>query len=158
MTLLVVLFMLYNSFLGSTSAPMETYRQTHFTMFTHNDSLALSAINAQFIQNFITQNVKAHDQIIHPDFVCIEGSGRIVNRETYLKNWATDYDSSGCTSFTYGEECIRIFGDIALVRSKTTAIRMVNGTSRTDYTIYIDTYKKEKGKWRCIQVQITPIK
>lgn len=35
---------------------------------------------------------------------------------------------------------------------------MVNGISRTDHTIYTDTYKKEKGKWRCIQVQITPIK
>ncbi len=158
MTLLVVLFILYNSLLGSSITQIEVHPQTLTIMHAHNDSLALSAINAQFIQNFVTQNVKAHDQIIDPDFVCIEGSGRIVNRETYLKNWATDYDSSGCTSFTYGEQCIRIFGDIALVRSKTTAIRMVNGISRTDHTIYTDTYKKEKGKWRCIQVQITPIK
>lgn len=88
-TLLVVLFILYNSLLGSSITQIEVHPQTLTIMRAHNDSLALSAINAQFIQNFVTQNVKAHDQIIDPDFVCIDGSGRIVNRETYLKNWAT---------------------------------------------------------------------
>lgn len=123
-----------------------------------NDSLQLSTLNARFIKNFITQDVKSHDQIIHDDFVCIEGDGSIVARETYLKNWATDYTKSGCISFTYGDECIRIFGDIALVRSKTTAVRLVDGKTVTQHTIYTDTYKKDRNKWRCIQVQITPVK
>lgn len=128
------------------------------TMFTSNDSLALSKINAQFIRNFITQDAGAHDKIIHKDFVCIESNGSIVSRETYLKNWATDYDNSGCISFTYADEVIRIFDDIALVRSKTTAVRKVNGSIITGHTIYTDTYKKENDTWQCIQVQITPVK
>lgn len=123
-----------------------------------NDSLQLSALNAKFIKNFITQDAKSHAQIIHDDFVCIEGDGSIVAREIYLKNWATDYTKSGCISFIYGDECIRIFGDIALVRSKTTAVRLINGETVTQHTIYTDTYKKENNKWRCIQVQITPVK
>ncbi len=123
-----------------------------------NDSVQLSALNARFIKNFITQDVKSHDQIIHDDFVCIEGDGSIVAREDYLKNWATDYTKSGCISFTYEDECIRIFGDIALVRSKTTAVRLIDGKTVTQHTIYTDTYKKENNKWRCIQVQITPVK
>lgn len=127
-------------------------------MSDNNDREALSKINAQFINNFITQDAAAHDRIIHKDFVCIESNGSIVSRETYLKNWSTDYDHSGCISFTYADEVIRIFGSIALVRSKTTAVRKVNGNIITGYTIYTDTYKKENHQWQCIQVQITPVK
>lgn len=127
-------------------------------METTNDSLQLSAINAKFINNFLTQDVASHDAIIHRDFVCIQGDGSIISRETYLKNWATDFDNSGYASFTYADECIRIFGDIALVRSKTIFTKAVNGKTITGYTIYTDTYKKENGNWKCIQVQITPVK
>ena len=125
---------------------------------TNTDSQALSALNAQFIKNFITQDVTTHNKIIHEDFVCIESNGSILSRDTYLKNWATDYEKSGCISFTYEDECIRIFNDIALVRSKTTAIRKVDGKLLTGHTIYTDTYKKENDVWKCIQVQITPLR
>lgn len=122
------------------------------------DKQTLSALNAQFIHNFLTQDVKAHSGIIHPDFVCIESNGAIVSREVYLKNWATDHDNSGYTSFTYTDEHIRIFGNTALVRARTIYTTTVNGKNVTGYTIYTDTYLKENGKWKCIQVQITPVK
>lgn len=122
------------------------------------DSTELSALNAQFIQNFIRQDAKAHAQIIHEDFVCIESNGSLVSRAVYLKNWATDYDHSGCVAFAYTDEDIRIFGNIALVRSKTIATFPKDGQLIKSYTIYTDTYLKENGKWQCIQVQITPIK
>jgi ketosteroid isomerase-like protein len=128
------------------------------TMDTTNDSLQLSAINAKFINNFLTQDVASHNAIIHRDFVCIQGDGSIITREVYLKNWATDFDNSGYASFTYADEHIRIFADIALVRSKTIFTKAVNGKTITGYTIYTDTYKKENGNWKCIQVQITPVK
>ncbi len=126
-------------------------------MDTMNDNKQLSAINALFITNFLTQDVQSHAAIIHPDFVCIQGDGSIISRETYLKNWATDFDNSGYLTFTYTDECIRIFGDIALVRSKTVYTKSVQGKTITGYTIYTDTYKKEQGTWKCIQVQITPV-
>lgn len=122
------------------------------------DSKVLSELNARFIQNFINQDTVAHSKIIHNNFVCIEGSGAIVNRETYLKNWATDYENSGYTSFRYSEECIRIFGNIALVRSKTTCTANSGDKITEGYTIYTDTYLKENGDWKCVQVQITPVK
>ena len=127
-------------------------------MNKNEDSLQLSAINAQFIRNFLNQDAKAHGEIIHKDFVCIESNGGIVDRATYLKNWATDFDNSGYKTFTYSDEHIRIFGDIALVRSKTIYTKLVESKTITGYTIYTDTYKKENGKWQCVQVQITPVK
>lgn len=124
----------------------------------HTDSIELSAINAKFINNFLTQNVRLHSEIIHKDFVCIESNGAIVDRITYLKNWATDFDNSGYASFAYADETIRIFDNTALVRAKTIYTKMVNGKEVKGYTLYTDTYVKEKGKWKCVQVQITPIK
>ena len=118
----------------------------------------LSAVNAQFIKNFINQDTASHSKIIHKDFVCIESSGAIVKRADYLKEWAHGYESSGYTSFSYTDEFIRVFDNIALIRSRTVYKRAGSGPNSEGGTIYTDTYLKENGKWQCIQVQITPIK
>jgi Domain of unknown function (DUF4440) len=122
------------------------------------DKELLSELNARFIKNFLTQDVKAHEEIIYKDFVCIESGGDIVPRDVYLKNWATDFDNSGYTSFTYADEFIRIFGNMALVRARTIYTKLVGGKAEEGFTIYTDTYLKENGKWQCVQVQITPVK
>jgi ketosteroid isomerase-like protein len=124
----------------------------------NTDSAQLSVLNAQFIKNFLNQDVKAHSEIIHDNFVCIESSGAIVSRDEYLKNWATDFDNSGYTSFAYTDELIRIFGPMALVRAKTVYTKNTDGKKVEGYTIYTDTYIKETGKWQYVQVQITPVK
>ncbi|MGB8192368.1 MAG: nuclear transport factor 2 family protein [Chitinophagaceae bacterium] len=118
----------------------------------------LSAINAKFINNFLTQDTVSHSEIIHDDFLCIESNGSIVSREEYLKNWATDFYNSGYTSFRYTDEVIRIFGSMALVRAKTIYEKEVAGKTIEGYTIYTDTYIRENGKWQCVQVQITPVR
>lgn len=125
---------------------------------TQSDSAVLSAINKKFIDNFLNQDVLSHNKIIHKDFVCIESDGNIVPRNVYLENWATDFDNSGYTSFSYRDEAIRIFGNTALVRAKTVYTKIVNKKLITGYTIYTDTYLKEDGEWKCVQVQITPVK
>jgi len=122
------------------------------------DRQMLSQLNAQFIKNYVTQDVKAHAEIIHEDFVCIENSGKIIGRDEYLKNWASDYQNSGVDSFTYTDEHIRIFGNVALVRSKSVYTYQQNGKSLTGYSVYTDTYLKEDGQWRCVQAHMTPVK
>jgi len=120
-----------------------------------SDSARLSALNRQFIQNFLHQDVKKHNEIIHPDFVCIESDGSIVNREEYLKNWATDFQRSGYQSFDYKDESIRIFHDMALVRARTVFTRR---GGQQGSAIYTDTYVREHGQWQCVQAQLTPVK
>ena len=122
------------------------------------DQARLSELNAEFITNFLTQDVTAHDKIIHKDFVCIESNGAIVSRDVYLKNWATDFGNSGYDSFAYKDELIRMFGNTALVIAKTVYTKNENGQVKEGYTIYTDTYVKENDKWQCVQVQITPVK
>jgi ketosteroid isomerase-like protein len=123
----------------------------------NEDCEMLSALNAQFIKNFINHDAKAHSEIIHKDFVCIESNGDIVGREEYLKNWPASYANSGYVSFGYKDEWIRVFGDIALVRSKTEYIKKVDGKEVKGNSVYTDTYFKENGKWLCVQAQITPV-
>ncbi len=121
------------------------------------DRVALSKLNAQFIKNFIAHDTVAHNEIIHKDFICIENNGQIANRKEYMKNWATDYPNGGFISFTYQDEFIRFFGDVALVRSKTVYTRIKSGKTISGNSVYTDTYLKENGRWFCIQAQITPI-
>lgn len=124
----------------------------------NNDRKTLSALNSKFIQNFINQDTAAHSQIIHKDFVCIEPSGRIVDRKTYMKEWATGYKDSGYTAFSKTDEFIRIFGNTALVRSRTPYKAVRHGVTEAGSTIYTDTYIKENGRWWCIQAQLTSVR
>ncbi|MCI0708184.1 MAG: nuclear transport factor 2 family protein [Ignavibacteriae bacterium] len=125
---------------------------------TSNDMAALSKLNAQFIKNYVMQDTISHHEIIHRDFVCIQNSGEIMDRDEYMRDWATSYGTSGFTSFHYEDELIRIFGDVALVRSKTVWEKLVDGQTLRGSSIYTDTYIKEHGRWWCVQAQITPIK
>lgn len=121
------------------------------------DKETLSKLNTQFIKNFITQDVKAHNEIIHKDFVCIENNGSVIGREEYLKNWATDYQNSGVDSFTHTDELIRIFGNTALVRSTSVYTKTKDGQRVKGYSVYTDTYIKENRRWYCVQAQMTPV-
>ena len=122
-----------------------------------NDRELLSILNAQFISNFISGNTTSHNEIIHKDFVCIENSGEIIGRDEYLKAWAVAYAEGHFTSFSYTDEYIRLFGPVALVRSKTVYAKIVNGKTVKGNTAYTDTYIKENGRWWCVQAQITPV-
>lgn len=124
---------------------------------SREDKEQLSDLNTQFIRNYITQDTVAHNEIIHNDFVCIENSGVIVSRKEYMKDWATSYKSSGFTSFEMEDEFIRLFGTMALVRSKTVWTRKVNGVVTSGASVYTDTYIKENDRWWCVQAQITPV-
>ena len=122
-----------------------------------NDESTLSKLNAQFIKNFINGDVAAHEKIIHSDFVCIENSGAIVNRDDYMKAWAHDYADGNFISFSYTDECIRIFQNVGLVRSKTVHTKNKNGEIIEGNTVYTDIYLREDGEWKCVQAQITPV-
>jgi ketosteroid isomerase-like protein len=122
-----------------------------------NDHSILSTLNARFIKNFITQDTVAHNEIIHKDFVCINNDGSVIGRNEYMSGWSGAYERSGYTSFTFTDEHIRIFGNMALVRSKTVYIKKKDGRTVEGSSVYTDTYIKENGKWLCVQAQITPV-
>jgi ketosteroid isomerase-like protein len=123
-----------------------------------NDYKVLQSLNAQFIRNFIDMDTVAHNKIIHEDFVCINPDGSVSNRNDYMREWLNGYTRSGYITFVPSNESIRIFGNMALVRSITVYTKEREGKTIKGATIYTDTYIKENGRWRCVQAHLTPVK
>lgn len=152
----IILFILcifllgHKTLLSQNPTTMQVKNEAH-------DKAMLTELNAQFIKNYIAQDVKAHSELIHRDFVCIENNGNIIGREEYLKNWASDYQNSGVESFTCTDVVIRIFGDMALVRAKSVYTKRQKDKLLTGYSVYTDTYVKEQGRWWCVQAHMTPV-
>lgn len=124
---------------------------------TKTDLEQLSDLNRRFIENFVNNDVDSHNQIIHNDFVYISVAGKVIGRDNYMRAWATGYDKDVYKSFGYGDEDIRVFNDLALVRSVTSYSRTENGALVEGQNIYTDTYIKEDGRWWCVQAQITKV-
>jgi len=137
---------------------MSAKNQNMIEIATQNDETILSRLNNQFIKNFINMDTTAHSEIIHKDFVCINGDGTVSARKEYMEDWSQGYKNAGYTSFYIKDENIRLFGDMALVRSKTVYAKMVNGNVINGNSIYTDTYIRENGRWWCVQAHITPVK
>jgi len=118
---------------------------------------ALRALNAKFINNFVTNDVPSHDAIIHPRFTCINSDGSRTDRADYLVEWATGFDPDVIVYWDYRDERIEIFGDMALVGSATKWVRVREGVEVTGMTRYTDTYVREGGTWKCVLAQLTGV-
>ena len=117
----------------------------------------LRALNARFINNFITNDVPGHYAILHKDFICITPAGARVDRASYLKAWATGFDAERIPYYDYRDEKIDVFGATALLRATTKRVGMTDGVETVTMTMYTDIYIHENGAWKCIQAQITPV-
>ena len=117
----------------------------------------LKALNARFIHNFVTNDVKSHDALLHPGFISMTPRGTRVSREDYLKRWATAFDPEVYVYWDYRDELITVFDNVALVRATNKATIRRDGTESTNMSTYTDTYLRENGEWKCIQAQITMV-
>ncbi len=117
----------------------------------------LRALNARFIHNFVTNDVASHDAILHPAFINIWPTGQRWDRATYLKYWATAFNSKLIPYWDVRDELITVIGNVALVRSTNKAVRRRDGNEVTAMTMYTDTYLFESGAWKCIQAQIQAV-
>ena len=117
----------------------------------------LRALNALFIENFIRNDVRSHDAILHADFLYIRSNGARVDRASYLKGWATGFDPQVIVYWDVRDELITLVGNVALVRATNKEIVRRDGRDVAAMSTYTDTYVYECGTWTCIQAQITPV-
>jgi Domain of unknown function (DUF4440) len=117
----------------------------------------LRALNARFIHNFVTNDVRSHDTLLHPNFVCLTSGGSRVDRGSYLKTWATGFDPQVIIYWDVRDELITVIGDVALVRATNKHIVSRDGKETTGMTCYTDTYLFDHGAWQCIQAQLTSV-
>jgi hypothetical protein len=117
----------------------------------------LRAINARFIENFINNDVAAHDALLHPAFIGIRSDGTRIGRADYLKAWAKGFDPGLIVYWDVRDVLITVVGNVALVRAANKHVMRHVCHDETGMTTYTDTYVYERGAWRCIQAQITPV-
>lgn len=122
-----------------------------------HDLKELRALNARFIHNYVTNDVVSHDQITHPRFLHMSSAGAIVDRATYLKQWASGFDPNVVVYWDMRGERIDVFGDFALVRAVNRHVLIKDGKEVTGMSAYTDTYVREDGRWLCVQAQITAV-
>jgi hypothetical protein len=131
---------------------------TSFAQASKNDETVLLSINRQFIRNFLNNDTVEHTKIIHPtNFLFIGTNGKLLDRNEYMQSWAHGYDRTVMPEFSLEEVQVRMFSNMALVVAKTKDKKIKDGAYVTGETRYIDTYIKEKGEWKCVQVQLTRI-
>ena len=124
----------------------------------HEDATRqLRALNARFIHNFVTNDVKSHAAITHEKFVCLTSKGAREARQAYLARWATGFDPEVIVYWDYRDEHISLFDTVALVRATNKHTMRENGREVTGMTTYCDTYIHENGAWKCIQAQLTSV-
>jgi Domain of unknown function (DUF4440) len=117
----------------------------------------LVKINSHFIDNFIRNDVKSHDALLHPAFLHIDPDGRYQDRASYLKQWATGFDPDVIVYWDVRAELITLVGSTALVRSANKYTVMKEGKPVTGMSSYTDTYVYLDGRWQCIQAQINRV-
>ncbi len=122
-----------------------------------DDITILKSLNARFIHNFVTNDTLSHGKIIHKDFVAISTKGKRTNRKEYLRNWARGFDPTVIVYWDYRNEKIAVFGTMALVSAVNKFIISKDGMESMAMALYTDTYIKEKGEWKCVQAQTTPV-
>ncbi len=121
----------------------------------------LRAINARFIHHFVTNDVVAHDALLHPDFVTIQGDGARLDRATYLAQWATGFSADRIPYWDTRDEQITVVGGVALVRATNRYVLATPGgatAARVEVSTYTDTYVRHDGAWFCVQAQVTPVR
>jgi ketosteroid isomerase-like protein len=118
----------------------------------------LREINARFIHNFVTNDVQAHDALLHEEFMTIQSDGATLDRATYLHQWAVGFDPEVIPHWDTRDEQITVVGDCALVRSTNYFVVVgEDGEQQERMSRYTDTYLYTAEGWRCIQAQITPL-
>ena len=129
-----------------------------FGQSSASDETTLILINRQFIRNFLNNDTLEHSKIIHPsNFLFIGTNGKVLGRNEYMQAWAHGYDKTMMPEFELEEIQVRIFDNTALIVAKTRDKKIKDGAYVSGETRYTDTYIKEKGEWRCVQVQLTRI-
>ena len=122
-----------------------------------HDRMTLHALNSKFIHNFVTNDVRSHDELLHPGFVYISSAGARQSRADYLARWATGFDPDVLVYWDYRAEDIAVFDTVALVRSTNKYVFAENGIETAGMTTYTDTYVRDGGSWKCVQAQITAV-
>ncbi len=89
------------------------------------------------------------------DFRQIDHEGHVSNKAAFLKGIMSP--KLRIDPYPVDELDVRVYGDVALLSGLTRMTGAYDGRAFTANYRYIDVYAREKGGWRVVSVQISPL-
>jgi ketosteroid isomerase-like protein len=130
---------------GGGSATSDTSETDRSAMET------LTRLNQEYVDAFMKADVDWYRDHLADDFVCIDSSGTVLDKEAFLRDTA---GGPGVTAYKLEEVRVRMFGPFALVHARG-AFTRPDGTAGTSR--YTDVWALQDGKWKTVAAQITRI-
>jgi len=113
------------------------------------DEIQIRQLNDQYIEAFLKADVHWYQIHLSEDFVCIESSGNLLNKQEFLQDAAKGPD---VTDYKLDQVRVRIFGDAALVQATGLFTRKDGTKGKSRYT---DVYIRTGKEWKAVSAQIT---
>ena len=85
------------------------------------------------------------NRIFADDWATIGSSGKIVTKESVLRNFKSGRDK--LVSYELGPIDVRVLGDLAVAHGSVTEKRIRDGKDVSGEGVYMDLLKKRSGKW-----------
>lgn len=115
-----------------------------------DDAATVAALDTEYQAAVAVGDWRTMDRILHPDYILVLGTGKVVDRATLIENERSKRRYEQQVELP-GTQQVRLFGkDTAIV----TALLWLKGTNletgdRFDYKLWFsDTYVRTKGGWK----------
>lgn len=111
----------------------------------------LTRLNQEYVDAFMKADVGWYRDHLADDFVCIDSSGSVLDKEAFLRDTS---GGPGVGAYKLEDVRVRMFGPVALVHA-TGVFTRPDGTTGTSR--YTDVWALRDGKWKTVSAQITRI-
>lgn len=115
----------------------------------------LIAKEASWSKAMVAKDMTALKEIIAPDWIGQNQTGKQTTRAEFLASIASGEDKS--TSMTNHDVHVRIVGDLAIVQGMDDEVSTHKGASSSGTYSWMDVFQKRGGKWVAIASQNTPV-
>ena len=115
----------------------------------------LARLENAWAQVDVTNDRAIFDQIIAPDFVSTSISGKVRNRDEWIRDW--EYE--GVKAARNSDLTVRVYSDtMAVVTGTDITSRIENGKEVVHEDRFTDTWIDRNGRWQVIAAQVTRLK
>jgi ketosteroid isomerase-like protein len=117
------------------------------------DRAALEALNARWLNAYVSKDRAALESILADDFVTFRVGGGEGTRQALIDG-ATNPGGRTLRAVRWENLTIRVFGDVAVVAARSILTRTVDGEDREFANEYADIYARRNGEWKAIAAHV----
>ena len=109
------------------------------------DIEAVKQVGRDMGDAMVAVDIDRLNRIFADDWATIGASGKIVTKESVLRNFKSGRDK--LVSYELGPIDVRVLGDVAVAHGSVTEKRIRDGKDVSGEGVYMDLLKKRAGKW-----------